>query len=138
MKETLNHFNHFLIQRPLNLLDRLRQVSAWREIIAHYGLHWNISDQWKSTTKDQLLERCILPGYKAEADMIAILIRPHKFIWQLERYIERSGLIFQWFGIKICSKLCFNHWISIEIGKSIKWKMSCIEIGEKRLIQWLK
>jgi hypothetical protein len=42
-----------------------------------------------------------------------------------------NGLIFQWLGIKICLKPYFSHWISIEIEKSIKWKMSCIEIGEK-------
>jgi hypothetical protein len=31
-----------------------------------------------------------------------------------------NGLISQLLGIKICLKSCFNHWISIKIGKNIK------------------
>jgi hypothetical protein len=33
-----------------------------------------------------------------------------------------NGLISQWFETKICHKSYFNHWISIEIEKSIKWQ----------------
>jgi hypothetical protein len=36
------------------------------------------------------------------------------------RCAYRNRLISQGFGIKICPKLCFNHWINIEIEKSIE------------------
>jgi hypothetical protein len=64
----------------------------------------------------------------------------NQYIRKLFPNTEERCILRNWFsqdlGTKIYPKPYFNHWINIEIEKSMGWKMSCIEIGEKKLDLW--